>query len=347
MQQDQLFTVASGRATPVRHVTLQEAGFRERDDLEEWVIANPSILGGEVMIVTAEFDRWVAASGGPQLDRLDVLGLRDDATLIVAELKRGDAPDTVDMQALKYAAYASQFTAQRLGEYHARFRASRGDALSEDDAITALYEFAPDLADGPFIPEITLVAERFPQSVTATAVFLGQVGLTVRLVTVAAYATASGEVILHADTIFPVPEVDDLMVKVRSSSQAATASARVSVRTVERLLNAGKPDAGTLLHLKPWHMRTETREAMTEWVEEDPRRGEAVWEPFPDPAHPLRWLVDDERYSATGLVKRIAEELGPEYELEAVQGPAQWVLDDGERLSDYARRIGRKPAAER
>ena len=54
----------------------------------------------EVMIVTFEFDQWTAAAG-PQRDRLDVLALGKDGRLVVAELNRDRAPETVDMQAIK------------------------------------------------------------------------------------------------------------------------------------------------------------------------------------------------------------------------------------------------------
>jgi RecB family endonuclease NucS len=94
-------------------VTLATAGLRERTDLQEWVRAHPEILGPGVRIVTYEFDRWVSGSGSHG-DRLDLLGLAEDGRLVLAELKRDGAPDTVEMQAIKYAAYASRFGVETL-----------------------------------------------------------------------------------------------------------------------------------------------------------------------------------------------------------------------------------------
>ncbi len=37
-------------------------GLRERADLQEWVIAHPEILDPDVLIVTFEFDRWMASA---------------------------------------------------------------------------------------------------------------------------------------------------------------------------------------------------------------------------------------------------------------------------------------------
>jgi RecB family endonuclease NucS len=74
------------------------------------VLAHPEILGDGVLVVTFEFDRWQGSGGARERDRLDVLSLGADGRLIVAELKRDRAPDTVEMQAIKYAAMASRFT---------------------------------------------------------------------------------------------------------------------------------------------------------------------------------------------------------------------------------------------
>jgi RecB family endonuclease NucS len=113
-----LFSVEAGRAGSATQVSLAEAGLRERSDLQEWIVTNPYILGSGLKIVTFEFDRWSSAAGNRQLDRLDVLALADDGRLVVAELKRDRAPETVEMQAIKYAAMASRFTPETLAEEH-------------------------------------------------------------------------------------------------------------------------------------------------------------------------------------------------------------------------------------
>jgi RecB family endonuclease NucS len=100
-----VFAVMGSVANAAERISLADAGLREREHLQEWVIAHPEIIGPDVMIVTFEFDKWSSTSG-EQKDRLDVLGLGKDGRIVVAELKRGRAPDTVDMQALKYAAMA-------------------------------------------------------------------------------------------------------------------------------------------------------------------------------------------------------------------------------------------------
>ena len=64
------------------------------------MLVHPEMLGPDVKVVAFEFGRWTATSGALARDRLDVLGLDRDGRLVVVELKRDQAPDTVDMQAL-------------------------------------------------------------------------------------------------------------------------------------------------------------------------------------------------------------------------------------------------------
>ena len=110
MVSERVYSIKEGTAVPLETVSLAEAGLRERQDLQEWVLARPEILGPDVMVIAFEFDHWQNSKGDRQRDRLDVLGLDADGRLVLAELKRDDAPDTVEMQAIKYAAMASRFT---------------------------------------------------------------------------------------------------------------------------------------------------------------------------------------------------------------------------------------------
>jgi hypothetical protein len=55
------------------------------------------------MVVTLEFDRLRTATGTPERDRLDILGLDCDGRLVVAELKRDIAPTTPQPGALRAA----------------------------------------------------------------------------------------------------------------------------------------------------------------------------------------------------------------------------------------------------
>ena len=163
-------------------ISLAEAGLRERSDLQEWVLNHPEILGPGIMIVTFEFDRWWAAGGDRERDRLDVLGLDTDGRLVVAELKRDRAPDTVEMQAIKYAAMASRFTEETLVDQHARFLQRTDREVTAEAARQLLIEHAGDLDPEQLRrPRVVLVAGSFPSVTTATTVWLTEMGLDITL----------------------------------------------------------------------------------------------------------------------------------------------------------------------
>jgi hypothetical protein len=186
MADEHVFTAAGAQATPATPITLAEAGLTERQHLQEWVIAHPEMLGAGVMIVTLEFDQWRSSTGGQERDRLDILGLDRNGRLVVAELKRDTAPDTVAMQALKYAAMASRFTPEALATQHERYLVARGGTTtSQQEALEALeahstYGLLPEnLAK----PRIVLLASSIPPVVTATTVWLTEMSLDISLMT--------------------------------------------------------------------------------------------------------------------------------------------------------------------
>lgn len=295
MSGERVYSIKGGSAFPLPAVSLAEAGFRERDDLQEWVLARPEILGPDVMVVAFEFDRWQDSRGDRQRDRLDVLGLDSDGRLVLAELKRDKAPDTVEMQAIKYAAMASRFTETDLVSYHARFLSNRaGATVSEDAARDALQEHAGELdPDQLRQPRIVLVAGSFVPSTSATVVWLSEMGLDVTLQRVQAYRTAAEDVIVTVSQLFPVPDVEEFTISPQRAEAAASQTRRRRKRegsTVVRLAQAATIPDGTALTMQPVAIDAEALAAIDEWIAEDPRRGRAIWSN--NSRYPLRWEYD-------------------------------------------------------
>ena len=113
MDDELLIAVEGANSKPVGRASLTDLNFQERAHLQEWVLANPSVLGRGIEVVTSEYDRWQTASGEPVKDRLDILGIDPDGRLVVVELKRDAAPHSVHMQAVNYAAMVSRFDGLR------------------------------------------------------------------------------------------------------------------------------------------------------------------------------------------------------------------------------------------
>jgi hypothetical protein len=223
MGDEMVFAIDGESASEASPITLAEAGLKERNHLQEWVLANPRILGSDVLIVTSEFDRWTSKSG-QERDRLDVLGLDGEGRLLVAELKRDAAPDTVELQAIKYAAMASRFDLELLADAHAAFvRRTTDEVLSSEEAAERLASHTEYRVSSETLrrPRIVLIAGSFPANVTATTVWLTEMGLDIKLVRVQAYRTGAN-VLVTVSQHYPPPDVEEFTV-------APTRAARVAV----------------------------------------------------------------------------------------------------------------------
>jgi hypothetical protein len=210
-QEDELvFTVVEDKATPVSRIPIQDLGLTERAHLQEWVIAHPEIIGSGVLTIAFEFDRWTTSNGPAPRDRLDVLGLDRGGRLVVAELKRGQAPDTVEVQAIKYAAMVSRFTEEILADLYAEFvLKTQNVSLTITEASERLQSHAdsglsPDLL---LQPRIVLLAEDFSATVTSSVVWLNEQGVDITLKRYQAYQTPLGETVVTVSQYYPVADV--------------------------------------------------------------------------------------------------------------------------------------------
>jgi hypothetical protein len=222
MADELVFSVHGAQARPAVPITLAEAGFTERAHLQEWVLAHPEIIGDGILVLTSEFDTWRSSSGAER-DRLDILGLDRTGRLVVTELKRDRAPDTVDMQAVKYAAMASRFTPEAVASQYVEFNRRRGVVLSDEQATTQLIEHTGSELDPDLLrqPRIVLIASAFPATVTATVVWLTEMGLDATLVRVQAYRTEN-DVVVTASQLYPIADVEAFTVApVRASARRA------------------------------------------------------------------------------------------------------------------------------
>lgn len=333
VRRELVFTAHPGHAILARPVTLAEAGLKERSDLQEWIRVNPQVLGPGVRIVTYEFDRWVGGSGG-YADRLDLLGLLGDGRLVVAELKRDGAPETVEMQAIKYTAYASRFSPGTLAACHGYYlRKTVAPDVSDEDALAQLEEHCggldPELLKSP---RIVLVAGTFPESVTAAVVWLCEQGLDIALVQLGAYQ-CEHDLIITVDQVWPLPQVEDFTVSpVAPPVKAATATTRKrSSRTAVAILaDSGVLPDGTELRIVPAGAHGP---AVTAWVTEQPDRGRAIWRTG-ETVRALEWPIDGQQHSASGLAEHIIRTAA---DAEAsVNGAEWWALEDGTSLAELA-----------
>ncbi len=251
---DLLLTVSDKTATQVATTRLAPLGLHERSHLQEWILANPDVIGPGVKIVTSEFGDWQTASGDPVKDRLDILALDPDGgRLIVVELKIDAAPHSVHMQAINYAAMVSQFSKEDVASLYAQTHQKSNPA---NTGPTTLEELSVDglLTDeGIANPRIVLVAASFPASVTSAVVWLAKQGVEISLVRFSAYRV-DDRTVVHFSRLFPVQDVDEFTIGRRSAQHAGS---RVAISagppwdevSLKRLAHQGNTATITLLNL--------------------------------------------------------------------------------------------------
>src|SRR5205807_3299520 len=82
--------------------------------LEEMIVRDVSILSSEWMLI----GRQEATTHG---GRIDLLAIAPDGSLVLIELKRDRTPREIVAQALDYASWVEQLTAEKVAQIYQRF----------------------------------------------------------------------------------------------------------------------------------------------------------------------------------------------------------------------------------
>ncbi len=208
----QLFRVnPENRATDrIEEVNFSQLGLRERCDIQEWVAANPGILGENLLVVSKEFSGFDRTN-----ERLDLLAVDQDGKLVVIELKRDDSGADVHWQAIKYASYLN-----RAGEDAIVGMLARHEKISKENAADRLTQHlgGDDLNALNSDQRIILASHRFAPEVTSAALWLNEKALGESLITcvkLTPHRDADTDTLyVQAATIIPLPGADELDVNV-------------------------------------------------------------------------------------------------------------------------------------
>ena len=298
------------RLSPIREESFAALDVLERRDFQEWVIDNPEILGEELLIIQSEYANFEETN-----DRLDILALDGEGKLVVVELKRDEADDTTDLQAIKYASYCATLTAEEIQKEYRTFWNGRGNELSPEEVGQHFTAFLDESVDEEIPiteegwaafalddrPRILLAAGSFNIQVTAPVMWLiEEYDLDITCVTMHAYRH-EGELLLHSRQFIPIQEAEEYMTQRRAKQEQKSSSER-RTRAIEVLLERGVLVPGDTV-IVPVEKRP------SDGQDED--RGEDFWTATVTGkrgrSDNFRWLHDDQEYSATGLAKTIIE----------------------------------------
>jgi hypothetical protein len=161
--------------------------------------------------------------------------------------------------------------------------------VDQDAARQRLIDHAGDL-DPELLrrPRIVLVAGSFPPVVSATVVWLQEMGVDLTLQRVQAYRVFDEKTVVTVSQLFPVPDVEEFTVSPQRQQLQAAEERRRTTRersTVLRLVAAGSIPDGTPLTLRPTtEVTPEVRAAIDAWVSQDPPPGPGPLVQRPPPA---------------------------------------------------------------
>ncbi len=204
----QLFKIdpKENQSRPIEETEFSRLRLQERRNIQQWVAANPTILGEDLLIIGKEFSEFDKTN-----ERPDLLAVDSDGKLVIIELKRDDSGADAYWQAIKYASYFQKTSAKEIVEILEGY-----DGSSTIEAETKLRRHLnkDDLNSLNNDQRIILVSHRFAPEVTSAALWLN--GKSPKLITcVQLTPYQDGEsMYVHANTIIPVPGAEDYMVKV-------------------------------------------------------------------------------------------------------------------------------------
>jgi len=161
---------ASNNIQRLEQKSFSELGFRECDHLQEWVAKQPDILGEDLLIIQKEFSGFDDTQ-----ERLDLLALDKQGSLVIIENKLDDSGKDITWQALKYASYCSGLSKTNITKIYQQY-------LDVHDAGAKAEERISDFLDGQDFEEIVLnkgvsqriilIAAEFRKEVTSTVLWL-------------------------------------------------------------------------------------------------------------------------------------------------------------------------------
>lgn len=196
--------------------TFSSLGFRERDHLQEWIAKQPDVLGEELLIIQKEFSGFDDTH-----ERLDLLALDRQGSLVIIENKLDDSGRDVTWQALKYASYCSGLSKSNIVRIFQQYLDSAEPGIKAEDRICEFLgsqDFTEVTLNKGVTQRIMLIAANFRKEVTSTVLWL--MNFKVRLQCFRATPYAMGdELFLNVEQIIPTQDTEDYMIGMAEKAQ--------------------------------------------------------------------------------------------------------------------------------
>lgn len=229
-----LYNIANKNLTALTPTTFAAEGLQERHDLQEALKGCIDAIAPDCLVISEEFSDWEDSRR-----RIDLLAIDKNANLVVIELKRDEIGAHMELQALRYAAMISTMTFDKACDYYAQYLKKEGQ---ETDAREAILEFVDldenSLDDFGNDVRIVLASADFGKELTTSVLWLRDKGIDISCVRLTPYRFKE-DVLINAEQIIPVPEVEEYQVKFREK-RAEQRSSQAGGRDYSRFMYRGQ-----------------------------------------------------------------------------------------------------------
>ncbi|MDQ1154667.1 DUF4268 domain-containing protein [Brevundimonas sp. SORGH_AS_0993] len=199
---------ATNSIQALKKVSFRELGFRERTHLQEWIARQPSALGEDLLIIQKEFAGFSDTS-----ERLDLLALDKQGSLVIIENKLDDTGRDVTWQALKYASYCSALTKEDIRQIYQDYLRKCGRTDTAEEALGVFFEQEYDdlTLNKGVTQRIILVAAKFRKEVTSTVLWLSSFRLRIQCFRATPF-TLGDDLFLNMEQIIPVKDTEEFTI---------------------------------------------------------------------------------------------------------------------------------------
>lgn len=193
----------------IEAVTFTSLGLKERDDLQEWIVKEPTILGEELLIIQKEFSGFSDTN-----ERLDLLAIDRKGNLVIIENKLDDSGKDVTWQAMKYASYCSTLGKEGIRKIYQDYLNKTEPGVTAEDKICDFLnksDFDEVQLNHDLSQRIILVAREFRKEVTSTVLWARKFRIQIQCIKVTPYLF-EGHLLLDTEQIIPVKDVADITI---------------------------------------------------------------------------------------------------------------------------------------
>ena len=195
--------------------SFSELGFKERDNLQEWIAKSPNIFDEELLIIQKEF-----AGFDDTKERLDLLALDKNGDLVIIENKLDDTGKDVTWQALKYTSYCSILSKENIRNiYQDYLNKAKPEENAEEKISDFLDSDYEDITLNKGVTQrIILVAAEFRKEVTSTVLWLLNYNIRIQCFKTTPYKKGD-QLFLTMDQIIPTKEAEEYMIGIAEKTQ--------------------------------------------------------------------------------------------------------------------------------